>query len=201
METESALLASDELSFCPGCGMPCRDDRLIMCLGCGSVYCGQGSCRVVCLCQDDASIPIADRPAKEFFARLVHGNPFAVIIKDATGKVIHASGSGNILTRALGFSSRKLVGKTNFDLFSSEASTTLTRIEFEVISNQRPYRFVTNLTTRKDLMYRFMVEVEPYRMTPGDHLTITTLTPASAPMTMPLPGKNNEFYRLRLCSQ
>jgi hypothetical protein len=197
METVFTVFDTRELSFCPACGMPCRDEDLIMCLACGSVYCGQGSCRVVCLCQDEGSIPIPNRPTKQLFARLVRGNPFAVIIKDAAGRVIHATDNDCILIRALGFSSRELVGKTNFDLFRSPESTTLNRIEFEVISRQRPFRFVTNLATRKGLVYRFMMEVAPYQMTPGDHLTITTLTPATASMTTVIPGKSCDLYELR----
>jgi hypothetical protein len=201
MEKVSSMIASFELSFCPGCGMPCRDEHLLMCLACGSVYCGQGSCRVVCLCQDETSMHFPDRPAKEFFARLVRGNPFAVIIKDPAGRVIHATENESLLTRALGFSPREMVGKTNYDLFRPPASTTLNRIEFEVISSQRPFRFVTHLTTRQDVAHRFMVEVEPYRMTPGDHLIITTLTPASGLMATLVPGWNHEFTELRPCIQ
>ena len=197
MEMAPTVFANCELSFCPGCGMPCRDEELIMCLACGSVYCGQGSCRVVCLCQEEGSVVIPNRPTKELFARLVRGNPFAVIIKDASGKVIHATDSDNVLIRGLGFSSRELVGKTNFDLFLSPESTTLNRIEFEVISRQLPFRFVTNLMTRKGLVHRFMVEVAPYRMTPGDNLTITTLTPASAAMATLIPGKGRDVYELQ----
>jgi hypothetical protein len=200
MEIVSTEFASDELSWCPVCGLPCRDEHLLMCLACGSVYCGQGSCRVVCLCQDKECLPIPDRPAKELFARLVRGNPFAVIIKDAAGRVIDAVDSDSILIRVLGFSSRELAGKANYDLFRSPTSTTLSQIELEVISRQRPFRFVANLTTWKGLVYRFMVEVEPHSITPGDHLTITTLTPASPFMTMLIPGKSCKFYELQPCT-
>jgi len=200
VETASAMFASFELTFCPSCGMPCSDEHLLMCLACGSVYCAQGSCRAVCLCQEEASLHFADRPAKEFFERLVRDNPFAVIIKDAGGRVIHATDGDGILHRQMGFSIRELIGRTNFDLFCQPESTTLNRIEFEVVSRQQPFRFVTNLMTRKGLVHRFMVEVAPYRMTAGDNLTITTLTPASASMGAFISGKNCDLYELQPCS-
>jgi len=183
-----------EVTYCPCCAKPCRGQNLLMCLGCGSIYCGQGTCQVVCPCQDEGSIPIPNRPAKELFARLVHGNPYALIIKDASGKVIHAAESDSILSRTLGFSSRQLVGKTNFDIFRSRDSTMLNRVESAVTSRLQPFRFVTNLTTSKGIVYRFMVEVAPYRMTPGDHLTITTLTPAAAPMASIIPRESCGLY-------
>jgi len=188
METISTL-EDGQVTFCPCCGMPCRDEDLLMCLGCSSIYCGRGTCQVVCPCHDEGSIPIPNRPAQQFFARMIHGNPFAVIIKDAAGRVIHATESDSILRRTLGFSCDQLVGKTNFDLFRPAESTTLNRVELDVTSRLRPFRFVTNLTTSGGSVYRFMVEVAPYRMTPGDHLTITTLTPASAPMITLIPGR------------
>lgn len=187
-----------EVTYCPCCAKPCRDENLLMCLGCGSIYCGQGTCQVICPCQDKGSIPIPNRPAKELFARLVHGNPFALIIKDASGMVIHAAESDSILSRTLGFSSRQLVGKTNFDIFRSPDSTMLNRVEFAVSSRLQPFRFVTNLTTSRGTVYRFMVEVAPYRMTPGDYLTITTLTPAAAPMALMNHGASSALYASRM---
>jgi len=137
------------------------------------------------------------RPAQRLFERLVRDNPSAVIVKDAAGMVIHASDPNYILSHTLGFSSSQLVGMTNFDLFRSSVSSTLARVEFEVTSRLRPFRFVTSLTTINGLVHRFMVEVAPYRMTPGDHLTITTLTPASAPMTTINAEENCDLYALQ----
>jgi PAS domain S-box-containing protein len=196
METISAPKDS-QVTLCPCCGMACRDEDLRMCLGCSSVYCGRGTCRVVCPCYDEESIPIPNRPAQELFTRIVHDNPFAVIIKDAAGRVIYATERDSVLRRTLGFSSEQLVGKTNFDLFRSAESTTLNRVELEVTSRLRPFRFVTNLTTCSGSVCRFMVEVASYRLTPGDHLTITTLTPASAPMITPTRGKSLDLDKLQ----
>lgn len=197
METTTKF-ADRQVTFCPCCGVPCRDENLLMCLGCGSIYCGQGTCQVICPCQDEGYVPIPNRPAKELFARLVHGNPFAIIVKDGAGMVIHAAESDSILSRTLGFSSHQLVGKTNFDIFRSPDSTMLNRVEFAVTSRFQPFRFVTNLTTSKGIVYRFMVEVAPYRMTPGDHLTITTLTPASTPMASISPRESCGLYAHRI---
>ncbi len=201
MEKVFTMSETYELSFCPGCGMLCKDEDLIMCLACGSVYCGKGSCRVVCLCQDEGSMPIPNRPTKELFTRLVRGNPSAVIIKDSSGRVIHSTDNDSILIRALGLSSCDLIGRTNSEMFCQPESMTLNRIEFEVISRQRPFRFVTNLTTRKGTVRRFMVEVSPYEMTPGDHLTITTLTPAATSMTCVIPSNSYDLYELQPCGR
>ena len=154
-----------------------------MCLGCGSLYCGQDMCQIICPCHDDGSLPIPNRPVEKLFARLVEGNPSAVIIKDSSGMVIHATDRDSLLRRTLGFSSCQLIGKTNFDLFRTRESTTLTRVECEVTARLRPFHFAANLTTTRGQVYRFMVEVAPYRITQGDHLTITTLTPAAVPKT------------------
>jgi PAS domain S-box-containing protein len=196
METISASKNS-QVTFCPSCGMPCGDEDLRMCLGCSSIYCGRGTCRVVCPCHDEESIPIPNRPAQELFTRIVHDNPFAVIIKDAAGRVIYATERDSVLRSTLGFSSDQLVGKTNFDLFRSAESNTLNRVESEVTSRLRPFRFVTSLTTSSGSVCRFMVEVASYRLTPGDHLTITTLTPASVPMINRTRGKSCGLDKLQ----
>lgn len=174
--------ADHEVSLCTCCGLPRKDEELLMCLGCGSLYCGQELCQTVCPCHDAVSAPIPNRPAETLFARLVDSNPFAVIIKDAGGTVIHATDSDSLLSRTLGFSSSQLVGMTNLDLFRTRESTTLDEVEFKVAARLRPFRFVANLTTTRGHVYRFMVEVAPYRITPTEHLTVTTLTPAAAPM-------------------
>jgi hypothetical protein len=195
MDTQS-MIAGREDTFCPSCGMPCTHENLIMCLSCSSVYCGKGKCEVICPCQDEGDP--ASRPAQQLFARLVHENPSAVIIKDASGRVIHATDSNKILSRTLGWLAPEIVGKTNLDLFRPPQSTILNRVEFEVTSRQRPFRFVTSLTTTKGLGHRFMVEVAVYRMTPGDHLTLTTLTSAStSAVTMYRPWESSDLYALQ----
>ena len=194
MDTQS-MMEGSEPTFCPSCGMPCKRENLIMCLGCSSVYCGKGLCAVICSCQDKGAPK--SRPTQQLFARLVHDHPFAVIIKDADGRVIHATDRDSTLRRTLGYSSPELIGKTNLDLFQAPESTTLNRVELEVSSRLQPFRFVTSLTTSKGLVHRFMVEIAVYRTTPGDHLTITTLTPAStSAMTMCTPGKSRDVYAL-----
>ena len=188
--------ADHKVSLCTCCGLPCKDEELMMCLGCGSMYCGQELCQKVCPCHDDGSILIPNRPAEKLFARLVDSNPFAVIIKDAGGTVIHATDSDSLLSRTLGVSSSQLVGMTNFDLFRTRESTALDQVEFKVTARLRPFRFVANLTTTRGRVYRFMVEVAPYRVTPAEHLTITTLTPAATPMTACTSEESTELCAL-----
>lgn len=186
MKSKSIPSEEWELTCCPCCGMACRDEDLLMCLGCGSVYCGQGRCQVVCPCQDDDAAPTPSRPTKELFARVVNGNPFAVIIKDGSGRVIHATERGSILNRWLGHSSSEVIGKTNFDLLQPSEAITMGRLECAVTAKLKSFRFVANLTASTGRVNRFMVEIAPFQMTPGDYLTITTVTPAAA-SRMPLP--------------
>ena len=201
METTSVLatpeLEEGQVRYCKYCGMPCRDEDLLLCLGCGSLYCGQGMCRAICPCHQLGSVFIPNRPAEKLFARLVQENPVAVIIKDAGGRVIHVTDPRCILVRTLGVSTAELIGMTNCDLFSPSQSTLLDRVEAEVTSRLRPFRFAIGLTVTSGLFHRFMMEIAPYRMAQGDHLTITTLTPASGQTTRNRPEEHCSLYALQ----
>lgn len=190
-------LAEGQVRHCKYCSTLCRDEDLILCLGCGSLYCGQRLCRAVCPCHQLGSVFIPNRPAEKLFARLVQENPVAVIIKDAVGTVIHVTDPRGILIRTLGAANSELIGMMNCDLFSPPQSTLLDRVEAEVTSRLRPFRFAIGLTMKSGFFHRFMMEIAPYRMAQGDHLTITTLTPASGPTTRNRPEERCGLYALQ----
>ena len=77
------------------------------------------------------------------------------------------------------------------------AGDALERVEAEVTSRLRPFRFAIGLTMKSGFFHRFMMEIAPYRMAQGDHLTITTLTPASGPTTRNRPEEHSGLYALQ----